>query len=75
MDKLHWLKSRFLEHITKEENPYGENAIVAIACYTGYNVEDAMLINEGSIKRGFFRTSYISCYEAHEETILTAESR
>ena len=62
------LKSRFLEHITHEENSYGENAIVAIACYTGYNVEDAMLINEGAIKRGLFRTSYFTCYEAHEET-------
>ena len=69
------VKSRFLEHINKEENTYGENAIVAIACYSGYNVEDAMLINEASIGRGLFRTSYISCYEGHEETSTTAESR
>lgn len=61
------VKSRYLEHINNEENPYGENVIVAIACYTGYNVEDAMLINEASIQRGLFRTSYISCYETHEE--------
>ena len=61
------VKSRYLEHINNEENPYGENVIVAIACYTGYNVEDAMLVNEGSIQRGLFRTSYISCYETHEE--------
>ena len=67
------VKSRYLTHITQEENPYGENIIVAIACYTGYNVEDAVLVNEGSIKRGLFRTSYISCYEAHEETDTTAE--
>ena len=62
------VKSRYLDHITHEENPYGENAIVAIACYTGYNVEDAILVNEASIKRGLFRTSYISCYESHEES-------
>jgi len=61
------VKSRFLDYITNEENSYGENAIVAIACYTGYNVEDAILINEGAIKRGLFRTSYFTCYEAHEE--------
>ena len=62
------VKSRFLDHITHEENAYGENAIVAIACYSGYNVEDAILINEGAIKRGLFRTTYFSSYEAHEET-------
>ena len=61
------VKSRYLEHINHEENPYGENAIVAIMCYTGYNVEDAILINEGAIQRGLFRTTYFSTYEAHEE--------
>jgi len=61
------VKTRFMDHITKEENSYGENAIVAISCYTGYNVEDAILVNEASIKRGLFRTSYFTSYESHEE--------
>ena len=61
------VKSRFMEHINHEENAYGENAIVAIMCYTGYNVEDAILINEGALKRGLFRTTYYSTYESHEE--------
>ena len=67
------VKSRFLEYINNEENSYGENAIVAIACYTGYNVEDAVLINEGALKRGLFRTTYFSVYEAHEEKTKTAD--
>jgi DNA-directed RNA polymerase II subunit RPB2 len=61
------VKSRYLEYINNEENSYGENAIVAISCYTGYNVEDAVLINEGALKRGLFRTTYFSVYETHEE--------
>lgn len=61
------VKSRYLEHINHEENTYGENAIVAIMCYTGYNVEDAILINEGALKRGLFRTTYYTTYETHEE--------
>ncbi len=61
------VKSRYLEYICNEENSYGENAIVAIMCYTGYNVEDAVLVNEGALKRGLFRTTYFSVYEAHEE--------
>jgi DNA-directed RNA polymerase II subunit RPB2 len=62
------IKSRYLEYVNKEQQPYGINAIVAIISYTGYNVEDAILINEGSVKRGIFRTTYYSAYESHEET-------
>jgi DNA-directed RNA polymerase II subunit RPB2 len=62
------IKSRYLQYINNEEQPYGVNAIVAIMAYTGYNVEDAILINEGSILRGMFRTTYYSMYEAREES-------
>jgi DNA-directed RNA polymerase II subunit RPB2 len=68
------IKSQYMKHINNEENPYGVNAIVAIMCYTGYNVEDAILINEGSIKRGLFRTTYYSTYEAHEEKSKNGET-
>ena len=36
-------------------------------CYTGFNVEDAVIINEGALQRGLFRTTYYNTYEAHEE--------
>jgi len=62
------IKSRYLEYINQEEQPYGINAIVAIMSYTGYNVEDAILINSGSVDRGIFRTTYLSMYEAREES-------
>jgi DNA-directed RNA polymerase II subunit RPB2 len=62
------IKSRYLEYINHEEQPYGVNAIVAIMSYTGYNVEDAILINEASVKRGIFRTTYYTTYEAREES-------
>ena len=61
-------KSKYLNYTTKEEHPYGENAIVAIMCYSGYNVEDAVIINEASLKRGLFRTTYYNTYQAFEET-------
>jgi DNA-directed RNA polymerase II subunit RPB2 len=62
------VKSRYLEYATKEQHPYGENAIVAIMCYNGYNVEDALIFNQGAIDRGLFRTTYLNMYEAHEES-------
>ena len=62
------IKSKYLEYVNKEQQPYGVNAIVAIMSYTGYNVEDAILINQGAINRGLFRTTYYSMYEAREES-------
>ena len=61
------VKTRYMEYINGEDNCYGENTIVAIMCYTGYNVEDAILVNEGSLKRGMLKTTYYSTYENHEE--------
>ena len=67
------VKTRYLEHINNEYAPYGENTIVAIMCYTGYNVEDAILVNEGALKRGLFRTTYFNTYHVHEEKTKNAD--
>lgn len=61
------VKSRLLEYINNEQHPNGENAIVAIACYNGYNVEDSILFNEASVKRGLFNITYYNMYEDCEE--------
>jgi DNA-directed RNA polymerase II subunit RPB2 len=61
------VKSRYDYYINKEEHPYGLNTIVAIMSYNGYNVEDAVLVNEGSLKRGMFNTTYYTTYEDEEE--------
>ena len=68
------VKSRYLKHIYNEEHPYGINAIVAIGCYGSYNVEDSILFNEGSIKRGMFNTTYFNMYEAREESSKVANT-
>lgn len=62
------LKSRYLELINKEQHPCGENVMVAIMCHTSYNVEDAILINKGSLDRGLFQTTYYNMYETREES-------
>ena len=40
------------------ELPAGHNAVVAIACYSGYNQEDSVMMNQSSIDRGFFRSMF-----------------
>ena len=62
------VKSRYTNYINKEQNPYGVNAFVAIMAYGGYNTEDAILFNKGSIDRGIFNTTYFNSYESYEES-------
>ena len=68
------VKSRYLNYINNEEHPYGVNVIVAIGCYGGYNVEDSILFNEGSIKRGMFNTTYLNSYESYEQSSKVNDS-
>jgi DNA-directed RNA polymerase I subunit RPA2 len=37
--------------------PSGVNAVVAVISYTGYDMEDAMIINKSSYERGFAHAS------------------
>lgn len=50
--------TRAMEHLHFRELPSGVNCIVAIACYTGYNQEDSLIVNQSSIDRGLFRSSF-----------------
>jgi DNA-directed RNA polymerase II subunit RPB2 len=50
--------------------PYGENTIVAIGIFTGYNQEDSILLNDNALKRGLFQTSYYHSYDFEEESIV-----
>ncbi|KAG8229887.1 hypothetical protein J437_LFUL009751, partial [Ladona fulva] len=47
------------EVMNMDNYPMGTNAIVAVVSYTGYDMEDAMIINKASIDRGFAHGSII----------------
>ena len=68
------VKSRYLKYINHEEMPCGENVIVAIMSWNGYNVEDSILFNEGSLQRGMFRNTYYSTYESRESSSSVKDS-
>lgn len=56
-----------MEYLHFRELPAGINAIVAIACYSGYNQEDSVMMNQSSIDRGFFRSAFYRSYRAEEK--------
>ncbi|KAG5266530.1 hypothetical protein AALO_G00233170 [Alosa alosa] len=41
------------DHYNMDNYPIGTNAIVAVISYTGYDMEDAMIVNKSSWERGF----------------------
>jgi len=46
---------------------YGMNCILAIACWSGYNQEDGIVMNYDAVQRGMFRSMAFRSYEAFEE--------
>jgi DNA-directed RNA polymerase subunit B' len=45
------------------EHPYGQNIVVAIMCWDGFNMNDAVVLNKASVERGMFRSFYFRTYE------------
>lgn len=56
--------TRGMEYSSALDLPNGENVIVAIATYTGYNQEDSMVLNASSVARGLFLSSYVKKYNS-----------
>ena len=65
-----------MEFLKFKDLPAGINAIVAIMCYTGYNQEDSVIMNQSSIDRGLFRSAFFRTYtsEQRNEAKLKQES-
>ncbi|KAK5662241.1 hypothetical protein OQA88_8146 [Cercophora sp. LCS_1] len=61
--------TRSMEFLKFRELPAGQNAIVAIACYSGYNQEDSVIMNQSSIDRGLFRSLFFRSYTDCEKRV------
>lgn len=62
-------------------HPYGQNVVVAIMAWDGYNLNDAIVMNKSSVERGMFRSFYFRTYDTlkkkywggQEDTIAVPE--
>jgi DNA-directed RNA polymerase II subunit RPB2 len=61
-----------MEYMHFRELPSGVNCIVGIACYTGYNQEDSLIMNQSSIDRGLFRSSFFRTYNDEAEGAINS---
>ncbi|CAZ84730.1 unnamed protein product [Tuber melanosporum] len=56
------VKTRTIELIQYDKLPAGQSAIVAVMSYSGYDIEDALVLNKASLDRGFGRCQVFRKY-------------
>lgn len=61
------VNTKYMRYMQNLEMPNGENVIVAVMCYSGYNQEDSMIINRGAIERGMFNLTYFKTIQETED--------
>jgi DNA-directed RNA polymerase subunit B len=53
---------RSFTYDTLNVHPVGQNVVLAVMPHDGYNVDDAVVLNKGSVDRGFGRSSRLKPY-------------
>ncbi len=67
------LVNTFMGKQMLDDHPQGQNIIMAIMSYKGYNMEDGIVFNKASIERGFGRSIFFRTYTVEEKKYWSIE--
>jgi DNA-directed RNA polymerase II subunit RPB2 len=61
------VRTLYYDYVGDGQIGYGQNLILAIGSFTGYNQDDGIVMNADAVERGMFRNMTFRSYEAFEE--------
>ena len=60
------VRTKMYDALKLKNKAAGQNCVVALTSYHGYNMADAIVVNRAAIDRGLFRTVMLKTYETEE---------